>query len=262
MLRVVVAQPGRPERPTGAGKRGRRATTVRYDCAVTPDDTLLDNVTWHALTTVQQAFAQGEGAARRYDPDVSVFAAVDGFDARAWRDLAALVGPAGTAVLFRDAVPPPPPGWTVVVEGAAHQMVLDRSTVAVEPCGSRRLRADDVAEMTALVEIARPGPFRPRTIELGEYHGVFERGSLVALAGERQRVPGFTEVSAVCTHPSARGRGLATALTAQIAAGILARGEVPFLHHAADNDPAHRVYEALGFRFRREVALAIVRAPG
>jgi predicted GNAT family acetyltransferase len=114
--------------------------------------------------------------------------------------------------------------------------------------------------MAALVALTEPGPWRPRTIELGDYHGVFDGDQLVAMAGERQKIPGCTEVSAVCTHPDARRRGLGAAVTAQVVRGILERGETPFLHHTAEN-PARTVYEALGFRFRREVQLVIVRPP-
>jgi predicted GNAT family acetyltransferase len=115
--------------------------------------------------------------------------------------------------------------------------------------------------MLALVELTQPGPFRVRTVELGAYFGVFDSGELVAMAGERFRLPGFCEISAVCTRPDHRGRGLAAGLTARVAEGIQARGEVPFLHHSADNDPARRVYEALGFEFRREISIAVVGAP-
>ena len=104
-----------------------------------------------------------------------------------------------------------------------------------------------------------PGPFAPRTIELGGYVGVVEDGRLLAMAGERMAVPGHTEVSGVCTHPDARRRGYGAALTAHVAAGIQARGETPFLHVVAGNDGARRVYEQLGFTHRCDVGFAGVR---
>jgi ribosomal protein S18 acetylase RimI-like enzyme len=233
---------------------------VRYDCGVTTDDSCLDNVTLHALTTVQQDFAAVAGKARRYEPDVSVFSAIVDDSEAAWSDLATLVGVAGVAILLGGDVPRVPASWTVQVEAHPHQMVLDRLAPVPRP-EARRLGDDDVAQMTALVELTQPGPFRPRTIELGAYHGVFDGDRLVAMAGERQRVPGYTEVSAVCTHPDARRRGLGAGLTALVAQGILDRGDVPFLHHSRDNDAARRVYEALGFRFRRSVQLVIAAPP-
>ena len=230
------------------------------------DNPLLDNAAWHALTTVQSGFADVYGAARRYHPDVSVFAALASGTAAEWADLATLVGPEGTAALFRCEPVAVPDDWTVLVEGVGHQMVFDPADgagrsrlVDVPRPDSRLLTLDDEPQMAALVALAQPGPWRPRTIELGDYHGVFDGEQLVAMAGERQQLPGFTEVSAVCTHPDARRRGLGAAITARVVHGILERGETPFLHHAEDNHGARRVYEALGFRFRREVQLVIAR---
>ena len=233
------------------------------------DNPLLDNAAWHALTTVQSGFADVYGAARRYHPDVSVFAALDSGTAAEWADLATLVGPEGTAALFRCDPVAVPDDWTVLVEGVGHQMVFDPADPAdradrsrlvdVPRHDSRLLTLDDEPQMAALVALAQPGPWRPRTVELGDYHGVFDGNQLVAMAGERQKLPGCTEVSAVCTHPDARRRGLGAAITVQVVRGILERGETPFLHHAEDNHAARRVYEALGFRFRREVQLVIAR---
>ena len=223
-------------------------------------DSPLDNAVWYALTTHHTGFAEVVGAARRYRPDVSVFGAVEHFDDDAWRDLAALVGPGRPAVLFRPALPEPPPGWTRLGGGVGHQMVL-RELAAVDVPDARSLGPDDAPEMMALVELTRPGPFAARTVDLGGYVGVFDDGQLVAMAGERLRVPGCCEISAVCTRPDHRGRGLAAGLTALVARAVLARGEQPFLHHASDNDPARRVYESLGFEFRREVEFAAFGAP-
>lgn len=224
------------------------------------DPSTLDNAVWHSLTGAHQMFAERTGGAGRYDPNVSVFAAVDEFDDASWRDLAALVGPGGTAVLFRADIPETPPTLEHLGGGVGHQMVL-RNLAPVDVPAVRVLGLTDAEEMQALVKLTEPGPFRPRTVELGTYFGVFHEGALVAMAGERLRVPGYTEISAVCTHPNHRGQGLAAGLTAHVARGILARGDTPFLHHAADNDPARRVYDALGFEFRREVGIAVVGMP-
>ena len=231
-------------------------------------DELLDNVSWHALTTVQAGFAESYGRARRYDPDVSVFAAIDAGSPAEWDDLARLVGPDGSAALFRADMPEVPADWAVLVDGIGHQMVFDPADPAtrarldaVTLPDTRALTVDDEPQMGALVALAQPGPWRPRTIELGDYHGVFDGERLVAMAGERQKVPGATEVSAVCTHPDARRRGLGAGVTARVVQGILERGETPFLHHSEEN-PARTVYEALGFRLRRTVQLVIARPPG
>ena len=223
------------------------------------DASVLDNAVWYALHGAHAHLAESTGRAARYPAAVSVFGAIDAFDDASWADLAALDAPGPTAVLFRGDVPAPPPGWKVAFGGEGNQMVLDELVPAPVP-KARRLGADDVEQMLDLVARTRPGPFGPRTIELGAYHGVFDGDRLVAMAGERLRVPGFTEVSAVCTAPEARGRGLASGLTTLVAHDILERGEVPFLHHAHDNHDARRVYERLGFRYRRHVTFVSFRS--
>ncbi len=227
-----------------------------------PDLALLDNAVWHTLAGSHGRFAERQGLAARYDPDVSVFGALGDTDHdadgdAAWRDLGSVVGPSGVAVLFRAQIPQLPKAWTRLDGGRGHQMVL-RELAPVDIPDARPLGPADVGEMLALVELTRPGPFAVRTVELGGYVGVFDGDRLVAMAGQRLAPPGFREVSAVCTHPDFRGRGLAAGLTALVAQRILDRGERPFLHHASENDPARRVYEALGFEFRRQVVFEVL----
>jgi predicted GNAT family acetyltransferase len=139
---------------------------------------------------------------------------------------------------------------------------LEPSFTTIDEPALRLLGPDDVGEVLALVELTRPGPFAERTMEMGRYWGhLDEHDRLLALAGERLHLDGYTEISAVCTHPDARGRGLASALTRQVALGILERGETPFLHVAVTNDAARLVYERLGFRLRRDLEVAWVESP-
>lgn len=229
-----------------------------FACTSSVADAVLDNAVWHALTTHHAELAEVVGSARRYPPDMSPFCAVEVLDVDGWAWLATL---GGTVTLFRDHIPAPPPGWRTVGAGGGHQMVLgDLAPVAEVPFVT--LGPDDAGEMLGLVEASRPGPFAARTVELGRYLGMRDAdGFLVAMAGERLRVPGFTEVSAVTTHPDARGRGYATGLTAEICSGILARGERPVLHVAEGNQSARRVYERLGFAERRLVRFATLEPP-
>ena len=112
--------------------------------------------------------------------------------------------------------------------------------------------------MLELTELTEPGPFRKRTFELGKFYGAFESDRLVSMAGQRMSLPGFIEVSAVCTHPDARGRGYARVLMSTVIHDILQRGKRPFLHAFADN-PAIRLYESLGFVHRRTFHLAVLK---
>jgi len=224
---------------------------------VTPDRAVLDNPIWHSLTGAHAHLAQLHGRAGRYPDDVARFYALaDPSEPASWADLAELAGPGEVAV--GGPVPARHPGWELIAEIPGVQLV-DVSLRAEPSPEAVRLTAADVPEILDLIERTRPGPFRPRTIELGAYLGIRRRGALVAVAGERMRPPGWTEISAVCTDPAYRGQGLATSLVRAVAAGIRARGETPFLHTAASNTAAIRLYESIGFRLRRRTTFGSYR---
>ncbi|GGY41064.1 GNAT family N-acetyltransferase [Streptomyces xanthochromogenes] len=225
-----------------------------------PEPHVLDNAAWAALTGPQAHLAERHGLAARFPTDVSPFTALaDPTDVRAWDDLAVLVGPG--AVTPVAAVHTVPDGWHVEQSGEGVQMVATALRDAAAP-DAVRLGLADVPEILELVALTKPGPFLPRTVELGTYLGLREGGRLIALAGERLRPPGWTEISAVCTHPDHRGRGLATRLVRAVAAGIRERGDTPFLHAAASNTNAIRLYESIGFTLRRRTRFTRVRTPG
>jgi ribosomal protein S18 acetylase RimI-like enzyme len=225
---------------------------------VTPH--LLDNPIHAALTGPHAHFAQRKGRALRYPADVSPFVALpDNPDEQDWADLAALAGP-GTQIALAGAEHQPPDDWELTWRLPGVQMV-DENVTAAPDVEAAQLTAADVPEMLALVEQTRPGPFLVRTIELGTYLGIRRDGRLVAMAGERLHPPGWTEISAVCTADDFRGKGLATRLIHALVQQIRARDETPFLHTAASNTSAIRLYESLGFRLRRGVTFTAVRTP-
>jgi len=192
---------------------------------------------------------------------VAAFFGVDRVDGGVWDDLATLAGPGGTPLLVSPERYDIPPGWTDVLTLEGAQMVADRLVAPPADAAIRPLTTADVPAMLALVALARPGPFAPATIKLGRYVGVFDTDALVAMAGERMRLPGWTEVSAVATHPDARRRGLGALLTHHVARRIADEGATPFLHVAAGNDGARRVYERLGFTTRRVLTFRVLRSP-
>jgi ribosomal protein S18 acetylase RimI-like enzyme len=212
----------------------------------TTSQELLNNPIWYALTSVHAAFALGNDLARRYVADVAPHAAVHEQSPEAFRALAALLQPGEKAILFLDRPPTISIPWL-----AMEQMVLadppppPSIRSEIEP-----LDPDDIPEMKALAELTEPGPFRQRTIEFGGYRGIRDNGRLVAMAGQRVAVPGYTEVSAVCTHPDYRGRGYAEALVSAVVRGIFDRGDTPFLGVRQDNVSAFRLYMKLGFTVR------------
>jgi predicted GNAT family acetyltransferase len=224
---------------------------------------VLDNPVWHALSGPQATVAEGDEHALRFDPTVGVFAAVpDAPSAESWDALRALVGPGGSAVVVRDVVTVPP-GWTELFAAPGTQMTCDHAVAdaAVGAADIEVLTAAAVPEMMALVDRTRPGPLLPRTIELGTYVGIRDRGMLVAMSGSRLHLPGYVEISAVCTDETHRGLGLAKILVSRLVDEIIGRGEIPCLHAVATNTPAIRLYETLGFTTRREMDFRLLGAP-
>lgn len=213
----------------------------------------LDNVVWHALTGPHAKFAIGRGKARHYPRDMAPFSAIEEPTAAAYADLAHDLAANTEARLFRPFGEPVPVGWTEVDAFPVLQMIAPRTACAVETSKApSRLTAADIAAILELVSIAEPGPFGPRTPELGTYLGVHENGRLVAMAGERMRLAGYVELSAICTHPEARGRGFAIDLTLRLMNAAYDRGEVPLLHVRSENAAAVSLYRRLGFEVRRE----------
>ncbi|MFC9537169.1 GNAT family N-acetyltransferase [Streptomyces sp. NPDC056975] len=220
----------------------------------------LDNPAYASLTGPHAHFAERRGRVVRYPLDVSPWLALpDEPGPGDWADLAALAGPGETVPLpgMRTA---PPEGWELTMSMDGVQLVDDRVAAAPD-AEAVLLGAADVPEMLDLVARTQPGPFLPRTVELGTYLGIRRQGALVAMAGERLHPPGWTEISAVCTDPDHRAQGLAARLVLAVAAGIKERGETPFLHTAARNTNAIRLYESLGFRLRRTTKFMAARVP-
>ncbi|MGW0336738.1 GNAT family N-acetyltransferase [Streptomyces sp. NPDC003011] len=225
-----------------------------------PAPHVLDHPARAALTGPHARFAERRGRVLRYPVDVTPWLALpDEPDADDWADVAALADAGGEVPLlgFQGQIPD---GWEFTFRMEGLQFVDDGLATAPDP-EAVVLGPADVPEILGLVARTRPGPFLPRTIELGTYLGIRRDGALVALAGERLRPPGWTEISAVCTDPSVRGQGLATRLTLAVAHGIRERGEIPFLHTGAGNTDAVRLYESLGFRLRRTTAFGTARVP-
>lgn len=226
---------------------------------------VLDEPVAAALLGPHAHLSRRGGRAASYEPAVATFSAVPLDPSQQdWDDLATLLGPGSLADLFSLPVTPPAT-WEPVFELAGHQMVGDVAALAsaVRDPSVEELTVADVPSLRALVEQTRPGPFWDRTIEMGRYVGVRDHsGRPIAMAGERLRMPGWTEVSAVCTAPDARGRGLAELLVRDVAARVIERGDRPLLHVAASNTGAIRLYERLGFAVRRQVVFRGYRTPG
>jgi len=218
----------------------------------------LDRPIWMALTTRQTEFAQTAGAVRRFHPDVGPFAASAEGTTESLAALAELVPEGETVVLQQQSAISPPPGFIVRRVTATVQMVAHRIEGPSAPLPFEELTDNDNSDALALANLTRPGPFAERTRQLGRFVGIRNRGKLVAMAGERFKLPQFTEVSGVCTHPDYRGKGYAAGLIREVARTILSRGETPFLHAFADNAAAIELYRRLGFTMRWEPVLMVL----
>lgn len=220
---------------------------------------ILDNPIWHALNGPQASLAEADGGARRFPTAITPLGGFEAPRPAAFADLARLQRGHEATALFLTEFVEPPPGWRVLAREILPQMVLDGIELPAPILEIAELDGGASAAMQELTKLTKPGPFGPRTHELGNYVGIWRDGRLAAMAGERLHPPGFTEVSAVCTHPDFTGQGLGAALVAAVARRILARGEIPMLHVRADNARAIALYERLGFRERTRLHLLVVR---
>jgi predicted GNAT family acetyltransferase len=223
----------------------------------------LDRPVWSSLSTRHTDLAVGGPLARRYAPEVNLFASACDDSASALAALAALVHRGERVYLLQVPHIVMPAGLVAVRSGRGVQMVATRTLESgAADDDILTLSAADASEMLALATLTEPGPFLSRTHMMGTFLGVRIDGRLAAMAGERFRFPGYTEVSGVCTHPDFRGRGLARRLSTVVAARIEARGERPFLHAWKSNVAAIALYRSLGFEVREEVDAAMLERAG
>ncbi|MEP7042159.1 MAG: GNAT family N-acetyltransferase [Dokdonella sp.] len=221
----------------------------------------LDNPVWSSLTGAHAALARRSVNAARYPADAAPFVAVDADNEEASAQLANLVE-SGESVLFVGLAPPLPSSWSIEAAVSIAQMTCAARLAVVDGPQICELSCAEVADMLALTALVYPHYFRPRTIEMGRYFGIYHGDTLAAMAGERMRFDGHQEISAVCTHPDYSGRGYAQRLMALLTNDILASGRVPFLHVSHENTRAKALYERLGYRFRADIPLLAAKRLG
>jgi len=213
----------------------------------------LDNPIWEALASRHRSLAIREEHAARYPPDVAPFLGVpaDGIDAAA--SLESLV-PHGDTVLLLGRAPAEAEGWRLQQLALLAQMVCSAPIPEAEGPDLIALTEVHRADVLALTALVYPHYFRPRTVELGRYFGIYQEGRLAAMIGERMGMDQFTEISAVCTHPDFNGRGYARHLLTWLSNDVLRRGLTPFLHVSHENRRAKELYAQNGYHVRRDIA--------
>jgi ribosomal protein S18 acetylase RimI-like enzyme len=219
---------------------------------------LLDNIFWHALNGPHAHLASGTGHARRY---ARGFSPIVAFPDPHQPDFAALRPFCEPGERFYCDIwsGPAPSGWRIEAESTMYRMVWDGVMPSQDEApDAMPLDARHAQQALELALLTRPGPFGPRTIELGEYFGYVEQDRLVAMSGERMAAPGLREISGVCTHPDYQGRGYARRLMLKLIRRQLLRGETPFLHVMRANEAAHGLYLRMGFRDYCETVVRVV----
>ena len=223
---------------------------------------VLDNPIWNALRTCQAHFAENYGALRRFPPEVTPLGGWPEANEEGFESLRGLLARGGGIGIFLPGHLDAPAGVEIMLESPLLQMILENGTPLAPVARTHEfieLGLADVPEMVELATLTKPGPFGTRTREMGTYLGIRRDGRLAAMAGERLKLPGFTEISAVCTHPDHLGQGYAGFLMTVLAERIRGRGETPFLHVRPENARAIQVYERLGYKRRLLSHYAVFR---
>ena len=227
--------------------------------AAGPSTHPLDRPIWSALTTRQQALTEGGALARRYPTPVAPFADMADMSAQSFAALGAIMSGSERAVLFTPDPVTPPAEFKILLAETGEQMIGTPAESAIRGVEIVTLGADDVPDMMALTALTKPGPFSARTHELGTFLGIRIDDELVAMAGERMKPANYTEMTAVCVHPSHRGRGYGQVLLGAISRQILARGEIPFLHVFSSNSSAIALYRRQGMEIRRRLHVTVLQ---
>lgn len=220
---------------------------------------ILDNPIWNALNTGNRKLTTGDDKAKLLKPEIGIFA---GLKENSTEDLMSLREKTSfdaVAVLFVPTEISIPDEWQILVKKPLLQMVYLHKTPPRERTAVAELTETHIDAMLALTALTEPGPFLRRTIDFGNYRGLFEGEQLIAMAGQRLQPDPYVEISAVCTHPDHLGKGYAGMLVSNQIHDILERSGVPFLHVLPENQAAYRLYLKLGFEVRKEMLCYVLK---
>jgi ribosomal protein S18 acetylase RimI-like enzyme len=219
---------------------------------------VLDRPVWNALNTRHAALAQGGGLAKRYAPSIHPFASSRDESLESLAAMAEIAAPGETLIVLQKDEFVLPPGFKATLAAFGVQMIAERHTPPIEDNRITPLGEADAADMLELALLTKPGPFTMKAQALGDFWGIRENGRLIAMAGQRLKQDGLTELSGLCVHPDFRHKGLGRRLSLFVAGKIVAKGEQPFLHAYAANDIAIDLYESIGFKLRTRMNFAMI----
>jgi ribosomal protein S18 acetylase RimI-like enzyme len=212
----------------------------------------LDNPFWWSLHSRHRALARSVGDVARFPAEYAPFLGVANAGVEVDEALDALIA-ADERVYLLGVAPRVPRGWRLGAFPDLAQMICPAPVAAIEGPAIIQLSDAHRADVLALTALVYPHYFRPRTMELGRYFGIYQEGRLAAMIGERLGMDGYQEISAVCTHPDYNGRGYARQLLAWLSNDTLDHGRMPFLHVSHENQRAKHLYEQNGYHLRRDI---------
>jgi len=225
-------------------------------------NSILDNPIWSALTSTDKNKNIGTNGIAWFDSDIAPFIGMPSWNEKNQR------------VLLQHA--PPDRRWYLLIKDEVkfieefeisftiplYQCICSKTEITPFTKHDTEfvpLDSSHVDEMIALTALTKPGPFKKRTIEFGNYHGIFEDGKLVAMGGERLHINKFTEISAICTHPDYQGRGYGAKIVRYLSSLVVQKDETPFLHARIDNTKALDLYKKEGFEIRCKIEFYIFK---
>ncbi len=221
---------------------------------------ILDNPAWNAMSSFNSHLALGNERVKIFREDVSPFAGLKNYDEPSFFELYNLIPPERTIIIPNSNRLSIPQYWKVNNIFDVRQMILNHKTLPSVPVtGIVSLSRKDIPQMITLTQLTQPGPFLQRTIEFGNYNGIFNSDELVAMAGQRMHANKYVEISAVCTNPDHTGKGYGKSLINYQVRKIVTEGNIPFLHVKADNEHAINLYKHLGFTVRSAMYIYVLQ---
>lgn len=219
---------------------------------------VLDNPVYYALATGNQNLTNGNTQIKYFGRQVAPFVGLKNISTESFQALYDILPDDGPFVFISVKETDIPAPWQVLATIPGYQMVCNGNVLPADEINLVMLTDENIPQMLELTQLTNPGPFAQRTIDFGQYVGIFEGNKLAAMAGQRMNPLPYAEISAVCTHPDHTGKGYAKQLLAFHINRIKAEGNIPFLHVRSDNERAIKIYQSLGFEIRSKVYFYVI----